>query len=282
MWFLGCIGWHFLPTALPPQEGLILALHLALRLFIEDFVCPKVESWSSIIETLNAASSSPHAAYKTFTHGITSYWLFLFRTTPNICHLFTPLEELIRTRFIPNLTGRASPSDLKKRLFSLPVKLGGLKIFPPTLLGRENVIAKNLSSPLSSLLLDQSSGFSMDLWASQEKIRSMIHQDITKYLKSMAEVLLPELPKVWAMPYYWRKERCFYVVKFSPSTTAWFGLHKGALRDALALWYGWMPKKSMWNVCVVNLSPFKTPCPAADVAFQLCDTTKSETLQLPS
>ena len=58
-----------------------LGAPLGTEAFIEDFVCSMVELWSSIIETLTeTASSSPHAAYT----------------------IFTPLEDLIRTRFFPH------------------------------------------------------------------------------------------------------------------------------------------------------------------------------------
>ena len=70
-----------IPTAGRPY----LSALLGTDAFIQDFVCLKVKSWSSVIEPLTeAAASSPHTTYTTFTHGIMRLWLFLCRTIPNI------------------------------------------------------------------------------------------------------------------------------------------------------------------------------------------------------
>ena len=107
-------------------EGrLYLGAPVGSQKFIQDYVIGKVDQWSSVLSSLSEiAASSPHAAHAAFTHGISSLWLFLCRTTPNICHLLQPLEVVIRTQLIPRLTGRSAPSDLERRLFALTVRLG--------------------------------------------------------------------------------------------------------------------------------------------------------------
>ena len=51
------------------------------------------------------------------------YPLFLF---------VPPLEDLIGSAFIPKLLGREIPGTVECDLFSLPVRLGGLGLFNPT------------------------------------------------------------------------------------------------------------------------------------------------------
>ena len=144
--------------------------------YIDAFVHSKVDSWKSILLSVTeVAFSSPHAAYAAFTHRITSSWLFLCCATPNISHLLDPLEQLIKTRLIPTLTGHAPPGDLERRLFALPVRLGGLNLVVPTSLNREYDDSIRLTSPLCSLISDQSSVSSYDVLVSQESLRSMHH-----------------------------------------------------------------------------------------------------------
>ena len=43
-----------------------------------------------------------------------------------------PLETIIQTRFLPNLTGQPSFSDVERKLFALPARLGGLGVVDPS------------------------------------------------------------------------------------------------------------------------------------------------------
>ena len=61
--------------------------------------------------------------------GGTSY---LMRCIPNIQIFLAPLETTIQTRFLPNLTGQPSFSDVDRKLFALPARLGGLGIVDPS------------------------------------------------------------------------------------------------------------------------------------------------------
>ena len=45
--------------------------------------------------------------------------------------ILTKLESKIRTQFLPKLTGRVSPGDIKRCVLELPARLGGLIIINP-------------------------------------------------------------------------------------------------------------------------------------------------------
>ena len=45
--------------------------------------------------------------------------------------LFQPLEDIIRTVFIPTITGRLDPNDTDRDVFALPTRLGGLGLGNP-------------------------------------------------------------------------------------------------------------------------------------------------------
>ena len=54
------------------------------------------------------------------------------RTIPDIDDLFQPLEEAIRYRLLPALTGKSSFSDVERELLALSVWHGGLGIPQPS------------------------------------------------------------------------------------------------------------------------------------------------------
>ena len=47
-------------------------------------------------------------------------------------YMIQPLEDSIRSRLIPALTGRAPPCHIDRELLALPARLGGLGIVNPT------------------------------------------------------------------------------------------------------------------------------------------------------
>ena len=97
------------------------------RPFVESFVEEKVSKWKKELEHLSdIAMTQPQAAYTAFTHGMKNKWIYLARTTPNIEHLLAPLEEVIRGKFLPAITGQSVFDDNLRNLMGLPARLGGL------------------------------------------------------------------------------------------------------------------------------------------------------------
>ena len=81
--------------------------------YITEFVSQKAKKWVREIERLaEIADSQPHAAYRAITHGLSSKWSYLSRTTPNINHLLKPIEYSIRTTLLPKLTGQDAHKDV--------------------------------------------------------------------------------------------------------------------------------------------------------------------------
>ena len=121
------------------------------------YVATKVDEWISEIDTLSEfADSQPHAAYSALTHGLTSKWTYLSRTTPNISGLLQPLEDKITTVLLPKLTGREAPRKKERTLFTLPASLGRVNINNPALCSHEQYIASlQVTKPLVDLIISQ-------------------------------------------------------------------------------------------------------------------------------
>ncbi len=72
--------------------------------YCESFVVSKVSQWSSELKLLSEiATTQPHAAFAAFIHGFSSRWLFIALTVPNLGDHYQPLENIIRSAFIPQL-----------------------------------------------------------------------------------------------------------------------------------------------------------------------------------
>ena len=50
------------------------------------------------------------------------------RTTPGTGNFLAPIEDSIRNKLIPALTGRSAISDVEREQLALPCRLGGLAI----------------------------------------------------------------------------------------------------------------------------------------------------------
>ena len=79
------------------------------------------------------ALSQPHAAFAAYAHGLKSKWSFLSRTVPGIGPLLHPLEIVLRTLFIPAVTGLSPPNNETRQILSLPARFGGLGLSIPEL-----------------------------------------------------------------------------------------------------------------------------------------------------
>ena len=142
-----------------------LGAPIGTKAFVELFVENKVDQWAAELNSLAAiAKTQPHAAHSAFTHGLTSFWSYITRTTPDICHLLQPLEDVIRTNLIPTLTDRPPPNDEERNLLALPARLGGIAVIKPTAETESTYIASSkISEPLKEAILSNTSVYSYDM-----------------------------------------------------------------------------------------------------------------------
>ncbi|KAL7474262.1 hypothetical protein ACHAW6_001506 [Cyclotella cf. meneghiniana] len=97
------------------------------------WLAPLVEKWVLGIERLSAvALRFPHSAYAGLVSCLSAEWQYLCRTVPDVGPFLAPIEEALRTHFLPAILGRTDPiDDDLRRLLSLGVKQGGLAIRNP-------------------------------------------------------------------------------------------------------------------------------------------------------
>ena len=62
--------------------------------------------------------SQPHATYSALIHAhVLATYMYLCRVTANIDRLLAPLDDVVRTEYLPTLTGRVTPNDLEHAMF---------------------------------------------------------------------------------------------------------------------------------------------------------------------
>ena len=113
--------------------GKYLGAAIGKGTFKEAFVKKKVEQWKAELENLaKVATSQPQSAYSIHMHSLQHKWSYLMRSVGDVSSLLQPMEDLIHHRVIPAIIGKQNMSDAKRRLFSLPTKMGGLGVGIPT------------------------------------------------------------------------------------------------------------------------------------------------------
>ena len=142
-----------------------LGAAVGTREFVEKYVKSKVNSWlSDVCNLTTIAKTQPHAAYSALTHGLSSKWTYLCRAIPNVSNLLKPLDDSLRTKLIPTLTGGPPPSDLECTLFALPARLGGLGITIPSNQGdQEHQSSLLVTSALQDHIISQDENYGYDI-----------------------------------------------------------------------------------------------------------------------
>ena len=97
----------------------------------EEYVLSKVRKWVGHVNVFaEAALTQPQLVYAALTKSLQHEWTFLLRVVPQCGELFQELEMSLFSRLLPALFG-LEVSAAERRLFALPLRLGGLGICNP-------------------------------------------------------------------------------------------------------------------------------------------------------
>ena len=221
----------------------LLGAPVGTRQFCERYVEDAVASWKQQLETLaSVARVQPHAAYAAFTHGFVGKWTFLARTAENTGVLFQPLEDTIRGKLIPLLTGRAAPGDMVRELLALPPRLGGIGLINPAI-ALQNELERSMQTcaPLADQIRNQESrlGDACQLVASNRATASARRKQFIADAAATLRATLPA-PLQRNMDIFSDKGASHWLTVL-PVTSHGFSRPKSAFRDALCMRYNWQP-----------------------------------------
>ena len=128
------------------------------------FVADEVASWEKDINDLvKIAKSEPQLAYSGYIYGMSKRWQFLCRTTPGITEEMKVLEQLIRKKLIPSITGISHVSDDMRMILRLPARMGGLGFLDPSEdCGYELQNSTEMTSQITEAIFHQNSCLQID------------------------------------------------------------------------------------------------------------------------
>ena len=96
------------------------------------YINQKIDDWTQEINLLaEIAATYPQAAYTAYVNSYQHKLTYFLRTIPSISDELKRVDEAVRHRLIPSLTGGRIINDQERIMLSLPPRLGGmgLKIF---------------------------------------------------------------------------------------------------------------------------------------------------------
>ena len=201
----------------------------------------KVEKWVKDVEELSKiAVEEPQAALSAFTKAICHRWSFMQRTISDAGHLFQPLEDAIRDIFIPSIIGRKI-NDLERRIFALPVRMGGLGITNPVESAKhEYHTSKCVTRNLVEIMIKQELTFENFNQEDVEKeIKRCTNEKLDRYkeeLQQITEVADSKTKRVLKLA---EEKGSGAWLTALPIQSLGYTLNKQEFRDSVALRYGW-------------------------------------------
>ncbi|KAL7474993.1 hypothetical protein ACHAW6_003349, partial [Cyclotella cf. meneghiniana] len=101
----------------------------------DEWLSPMIQRWVTGIERLaDVATRFPHSAYAGLVSCLSAEWQYICRTVPDVGPRLAPVEQALRTKFLPAITGISGPiNDELRTLLGNGVKTGGLAIRDPTI-----------------------------------------------------------------------------------------------------------------------------------------------------
>ena len=209
--------------------------------FKEIYVAEKILKWIEDVEELSEiAKEEPQAAYASYTKAICHRWTYVQRTIPDIQHLFIPLENIIRDKLIPALIGRKI-SDLERRIFALPVRLGGMGISDPSKNAQhENNASSTITAKLTSIIVNQEKDFSNydedDVKIQIAEVKIEKERRLTNELADIRELVDGKMRRILELA---QENGAGTWLTALPIQRLGYTLNKQEFRDSVCLRYGW-------------------------------------------
>ena len=216
--------------------------------FRQSYCEEKINDWCDEIDQLaKFAKSEPHAAYSAFIHGEMHKFTYFLRTIPDMKSYIEKLDERINNTFLPSLL-ESVISDHDRRLYALPIRLGGLGIPVLTEAAEENFNSSvKITAPLVAIMITQDNVLPDN--DEVNKLKSEVRQEQQDRVKSKAENLEKELPDTTLRAVTESREKgASSWLSVLPLEEYDFTLNKSEFRDAINLRYA-KPLRGLPSKC---------------------------------
>ena len=159
---------------------------------------------------------------------------------PDISHLFIPLEDAIREKLIPAIIGR-KVSDLERRMLALPVRLGGMGLFNPSVTAdHEHKASLKITKSLTSIIYNQEEDFSHYDIEEVKRVTKQVKAEKEQRLENeFTDVSNNSDVKTKRVLELSREKGSGAWLNAIPIQSLGFTLNKQEFRDSVCLRYGW-------------------------------------------
>jgi len=210
--------------------------------FRKTYVEKLTDEWNEQLVVLSKiAESEPQAAYSAFVGGFKGKFTYFIRTIPKIRTFFSKIEETIKSKFIPAISGGQVCSDNDRLLISLPVRYGGLAIpiLTDELTDVEYENSRKVTSTLSQLIINQN----LEYKVNQNDIKK-IKNEIKAARETRHQAKLNDIRNTLS-----EKQKRLNSINIQKGASNWlttyplidsgFDLNKQQFWDAIRIRYGW-------------------------------------------
>ena len=158
----------------------------------------KVEGWAESVRTLaGVACKHPQSAYVGLQKALQQEWAFVQRVTPGIGDAFGPVEEEIKTPFIPEIFRGVGDRAPGREITRLPVKQAGLALLDSTRKAADNLQAScDVTEHLVSALRGQVTFGTADHAACLWDVRAAVRRKSVAKLMASLEATISGAPEV--------------------------------------------------------------------------------------
>ena len=135
------------------------------------------------------AEIQPQAAYSAYMLGFKHKFTFFLRTVPDTADYLLPIEETLRSRFIPAITGGHICSDAERALLAPPVKFGGLGLQNLCEVANTELLnSKEITRELYENVIKQNNDFQIDSEKTKTIKNELKRRKISSYKNKLEEL----------------------------------------------------------------------------------------------
>ena len=229
--------------------GAVIGSENFKRTYLEE----KVSTWVQELTLLSKiATTQPQAAYSCFTAGYQHKLTYFLRTISGCEEHLVPVDEVIRHKFIPALTGGHVVNELERQLLALPPRLGGLglKIFS------QNAVEEYQNS--TSVTVELQEQILGTIIEEERKKKSQVKSERQRSQQTKLDILLSEMSQEDQRRTQGNgKKGVSNWLTSLPMKNHGFDLSKQEFRDAIRMRFGWVLDR-LPAICVCG-SRFDVP-----------------------
>ena len=201
-------------------------------------------NWVKDVEILaEIAHEEPQGALSAYNISVSHRWTFLQRTVSDISEQFIPLEEALRNKLIPALTGK-EVNETERRMIALPYRYGGLGIQNPVQTSdREYSTSVAITKGLSNMICAQDMDLSKLDRNEAKETKNTMKRERVAILKEETEEVAALLEETEIHTFRSAQEKgASSWLSALPIKSLGYVLNKQEFKDAIALRYGWQIK----------------------------------------